>query len=93
MLRIRQLKTSEKRRKVSDEDKDEVRKKNCKIFGKHFLGALVADMKHYVKPTLEKNPEPIVLHVGTNDINEKKPRRNCQGSRISLYRYSDEQFS
>ena len=35
---------------------------------KTFPGASVADMKHYVKPTLEKNPELIILHVGTNDI-------------------------
>ena len=40
---------------------------------KTFPGASVADMKHYVKPTLEKNPELIILHVGTNDIPQKEP--------------------
>jgi hypothetical protein len=30
-------------------------------------------MRHYVKPTLEKNAELIVLHVGTNDIHLKEP--------------------
>ena len=40
---------------------------------KTFPGASVADMKHYVKPPLEKNPELIILHVGTNDIPQKEP--------------------
>ena len=40
---------------------------------KTFPGTSVADMKHYVKPTLEKNPELIILHVGTNDIPQKEP--------------------
>ena len=31
------------------------------------------DMNHYLKPTLEKNPEMIVLHVGTNNIPKKNP--------------------
>ena len=44
-----------------------------KTIVKTFPGASVADMKHYVKPTLEKNPELIVLHVGTNDIYDKEP--------------------
>ncbi len=30
-------------------------------------------MKHYIKPTLEKNPQLVVLHVGTNDIQHKEP--------------------
>lgn len=44
-----------------------------KTIVKTFPGASVTDMKHYVKPTLEKNPELIVLHVGTNDIHQKEP--------------------
>ncbi len=36
-----------------------------KIIVKTFPGAAVKDMNHYLKPTLEKNPEMIVLHVGT----------------------------
>lgn len=42
---------------------------------KTFPGASVADMKHYVKPTLEKNPELIILHVGTNDIPKKNQKK------------------
>jgi hypothetical protein len=44
-----------------------------KTIVKTFPGASITDMKHYVKPTLEKNPELIVLHVGTNDIHQKEP--------------------
>lgn len=25
-------------------------------------------MKHYIMPTLEKKPDEIILHVGTNDL-------------------------
>ena len=30
-------------------------------------------MNHYVKPTLERNPQLVILHVGTNDIQQKEP--------------------
>ena len=35
---------------------------------KHFSGAKTEDMKHYVKPTQEKEPAQIIIHVGTNDL-------------------------
>ena len=34
---------------------------------KHFSGAKIEDRKHYVKPTQEKQPAQIIIHVGTND--------------------------
>ena len=49
------------------------RSTNRKIIVKTFPGAAVKDMNHYLKPTLENNPEMIVLHVGTNDIPKKDP--------------------
>jgi lysophospholipase L1-like esterase len=50
-----------------------------KTIVKTFPGASVTDiMKHYVKPTLEKNPELIVLHVGTNDIHQKEPEETVK---------------
>ena len=42
-----------------------------KTIVKTFPGAPVMDMNHYLKPTLEKNPELIKLHVGTNNIPKK----------------------
>ena len=39
---------------------------------KHFSGAKIDDMKHYVKPTQEKEPAEIILHVGTNELSGNK---------------------
>ena len=44
------------------------------IIVKTFPGATTADMKYYVKPTLKRNPELVVLHVGTNDVQRKEPQ-------------------
>ena len=30
---------------------------------KHFLGAKIDDIKHYVKPTQEKQPAQIIVHI------------------------------
>ena len=42
------------------------------VMVKHFSGAKIEDMKHYVKPTQEKQPAQIVIHVGTNDLPDNK---------------------
>ena len=34
---------------------------------RYFPGARMADMKYYSVPLLIKQPEPIILHIGTND--------------------------
>ena len=39
---------------------------------KHFSGAKIDDMKHYVKPTQEKQPAQIIVHIGTNDLSSNK---------------------
>ena len=35
---------------------------------KHFSGAKTKDMKSYIIPSLEQNPETIIIHSGTNDL-------------------------
>ena len=35
---------------------------------KHFSGAKIEDIKYYVKPTQEKQPAQIIIHIGTNDL-------------------------
>ena len=35
---------------------------------KQFSGSKIEDMYHYVKPTQEKQPVQIIIHVGTNDL-------------------------
>ena len=39
---------------------------------KHFSGAKIDDMKHYVKSTQEKQPAQIIVHIGTNDLSSNK---------------------
>lgn len=46
---------------------------------KPFPGARVQDMRHYVKPTLDQNPDEIVLHCGTNDLKEFEPKAIAEG--------------
>ena len=40
---------------------------------KSFSGTTTSEMKHYLKPTLEKNPHQIILHVGTNYLRDRDP--------------------
>ena len=42
---------------------------------KTFPGANVGDVQHYAKPTVEKNPKNVILHVhvGTNDLKHSTP--------------------
>ena len=43
---------------------------NQNLLIKTFPGAKVADMQHYVKPTMAHAPECQILHVGSNDLKE-----------------------
>ena len=33
-----------------------------------FPGSTISDMYHHLVPLLEKNPDYLILHVGTNDV-------------------------
>ena len=37
---------------------------NSCVVVKSFLGATTGDLEHYIKPTLERNPDHVILHVG-----------------------------
>ena len=45
--------------------------RNRKIKVRYFPGAKIKDMYHYAIPLLEKKPENIILHLGTNDARYK----------------------
>ena len=45
---------------------------NCKVYAKSFSSAKVRCMKDYLKPSLRQNPDHVVLHVGTNDLDSDK---------------------
>ena len=40
-----------------------------------FSGANVADMRYYVKPTISRSPDYLLLHVGTNDLKRQTPQQ------------------
>ena len=62
----KEIKSQKLRQKMSNKDD--------KIFVKSFPGATTSQMKHYVKPSLEYEPNIIILHCGTNDLrNQKEP--------------------
>jgi hypothetical protein len=44
------------------------RSTNDRVTSKSFSGAKCKDMKHYIMPTIEKKPDEIIRHVGTNDL-------------------------
>ena len=41
--------------------------RNRKVKIRFFPGAKIKDMFHYIIPLLEKKPDYVILHVGTND--------------------------
>ena len=41
---------------------------------KSFFGATVYDMSDFLKPTLRKHPDKLIIHVGTNDIRKSDPK-------------------
>ena len=62
-----------------------------KVTIKTFPGAGVDEMTHYVRPTLQKNPNHVILHVGTNDIHQSKSpdilitEKSLQKKEVALY--------
>ena len=39
-----------------------------KVAGKHFSGSTTGDMKNYIQPPLKRDPDRIIIHVGTNRL-------------------------
>ena len=54
--------------------------KTNKVVVKPFPGATTEDMEDFIKPILRKDLENIIIHVGTNDVNSKRPRLTAEGS-------------
>ena len=40
---------------------------------KTFPGATIDDMNHYMQPTMRKQLKLVILHVETNDVQQKQP--------------------
>ena len=45
-------------------------KPNEKLYVKSFSGAIIEDMVDYVRPTMRRSPDLVVLHAGTNNLRE-----------------------
>ena len=57
---------------------------DCKIFVKHFAGATTNCMEDYMKPSLRKDPNHIILHVGTNDLILDRTSQDIATSIVNL---------
>ena len=52
--------------------------KDNKCVVKTFPGARTSCMEHYVIPTLNQQPDVVIIHCGTNDLKVKQPDEVCQ---------------
>ena len=63
-----------------------------KVVVKSFPGASCEDMEDYLKPVVRKEPEHIIIHVGTNDLGSTGANRTAEsivnlGLQIELPQY------
>ena len=59
--------------------------KNHNVYVKHFSGAKVKCMKDYIKPSIrEKNPDYVIFHDGTNELNSELPPERMAKSDINI---------
>ena len=45
---------------------------------KTVTGATTEDMQDFIKPILRKNPDNVIIHIGTNDLNSQEPRATAE---------------
>ena len=45
---------------------------NENVYVKCFNGANIKDMHSYAKPSVERKPNVVILHIGTNDLSPKR---------------------
>jgi lysophospholipase L1-like esterase len=53
--------------------------KSHKVRTETYSGAKIAATKHHIKPSLESQPDKIILHVGTNDIGNREATGIAEG--------------
>jgi len=58
--------------------------KNERIYIKSFSGSTVNDMIDYARPTIRKEPDLIILHVGSNDLRSEKTADNIASDVMKL---------
>jgi len=57
---------------------------NERLYVKSFPGSTIEDMHDYVRPTLKRKPELMILHVGTNDLRGEKLAKDISSDIIKL---------
>ena len=58
---------------------------NQKVYVRNFTGAKVKCMKDYVKPCIRENdPDHVIMHVGTNEMNSELPPERIAKSVIDV---------
>ena len=55
-----------------------------KVYVKSFSGATVSNMYHYSKPSLDYEPDLVIMHVGTNDLRTDKNPKEIANEIIKL---------
>lgn len=58
--------------------------KEPKVKVHSFPGCNTTDMADYIKPIIRKNPANIILHVGTNDLQQSESPRACAEKIVDL---------
>ena len=59
-------------------------KSDYNIFVKHFLGATTSCMEVYMKLSLRKDPNHVILHVATNDLILERTSQDIATSIVNL---------
>ena len=55
-----------------------------RIYAKSFHGATVKCMESYVQPSLERESDLCILHVGTNDLRSEKSAQSIANNITNL---------
>ena len=58
--------------------------KNSRVKVSSFPGCTTLDMKDHIKPLLHRNPDEIIIHVGTNSLRSCDTPRTCAEEIIDL---------
>ena len=49
-----------------------------KVVFKHFKGSTTEDMKTYIQPPLKRDPDWVIIHVGTDDLRSSQALKLLQ---------------
>ena len=78
---------------IKDEKDWELTDDSNKVVVKSFRGATTSQMKLHVKPTMEQNPNKIILRCGTNDINDDSNLQNIAKEIVELAKSNSKDYN